>query len=1148
MAANKSSIDLYELLPATYRIDDAAQGLALKALMDLMSEQANLLQEDISGLFDDLFIETCADWVIPYIGDLVANNPIHEAVRGRRADVAKTIYYRRRKGTLPMLEELARAITGWSAHAVVFFEQLGWTQNLNHVRYAGAPNPLALDPNAADRVGTAHIRNVDAMDLLDGPFDITTHTVDVRRIRRTDGWHNIKKIGLFLWRLESYRMELSNPRQSSVPFGWHFSPLGNPAPLFTMPEAELSETGLSTEIDVRAPIRPLAFQNDLAATRRRFPQPVASQYFGKDRSVTIFLNSPNALRPLDVTCLDLSEWERPPAAISGVFSGQLASITIGAATPEINVTIGTEGTHIASLPTGSTTIAAAAAALEASIRNAAPPRGFTGTRVIPVGNQLLVIPGIRGAAINFSGTPADASTVTNLKLAAAAVSVASGVMSGDLSDFPKTFPVPPRLEVTIGLNPARGVVLTAAPTSIADAASKIATALTSSAFPEFAGAQVIVIGTRLLILPGVAGALVRVRTTTADPTTAELLKLTNKTGVDVSLGRFAFAIGDEPAAGTTVQVAYNYGFSADLGGGPYDRRERPRPLGQAGRERPDTIGFPDGMGKFKLIRVPGDAPTISGAVAGWNAAADPHVVIQIEDSRSYTENISIAAPPDGEIILQAMNQTRPTLIGNIDVNASGGQGRFQVNGFCVAGRLSVHGSLGELKLMHSTLVPGLALDESGAPVSPDSASLEIDASNDRLQVIIGHCITGSLQIPYQVVSLDVRDSIIDTSRKEGRAIQAPALISGVFALFFVPVAAPKLRVTIGDEGPLTVQLSGVPATPDDAAVGLQAAIRAASASPGFLDAQVLVRANQFFVLSGNGGRVFIQDAPGDDTASKWKLISPDSRESFGLLSGPLAPTIMLIGATPAVDLVIGTIGPRKVDLTGFPEAQSAAGVFLQNAIRAAGSEAEFTGAEVFLLANQFLIFPGGDGAGASFVFRASDPATLLALQFESARPSIAGSVGGEIEAPNATLENVTIFGGAYFRELTLASNVIFQQIARAVRRQAGCVRFSYITPGSQMPRRYRCEPDLALEGITDAAAKQIVKNRLRPSYTSVHYGDPGYAQLGAGCACEIKTGAENGSEIGAFNLLLQPQRAANLELRLDEYLPFGLQPGLIYMT
>ena len=522
MAANKSIIDLYQLLPATYRVDDASQGLALKALMDLMSEQANLLKEDISGLYDDLFIETCADWVIPYIGDLVANNPIYEAVRGRRADVAKTIYYRRRKGTLPMLEELARDITGWSAHAVAFFEQLGWTQNLNHIRYAGAPNPLALDPNAADRVGTAHIRNLDAMDLLDGPFDITTHTVDVRRIRRTQGWYNIKKIGFFLWRLESYRMELSDPGPSSVPYGWHFSPLGNPAPLFTKPEAELSETGLSTEIDVRAPIRPLAFFNDLAATRGLSPQPASSQYFGKDRSVTIFLNSPNGLQPLDVTCADLSAWERPPAAFSGVFSGPLAVINIAAAAPEIDVTIGAEGTHIAApLPTGSPTLAAAAAALESAIRNAAPTRGFTGARVIPVGNQLLIIPGVRGTAIAFSGTAADATTVTDLKLNA--LSPASGVMSGDLSDFPKSFPAPTQLEVTMGANPPQIVTLASAPTSIAGAAAKIASALNAIiAFPEFAGAQVIVVGTRLLILPGVAGALVRVRALPGDPTVSSL--------------------------------------------------------------------------------------------------------------------------------------------------------------------------------------------------------------------------------------------------------------------------------------------------------------------------------------------------------------------------------------------------------------------------------------------------------------------------------------------------------------------------------------------------------------------------------------------------------------------------------------------------
>ena len=61
-------------------------------------------------MWDDLFVETCAEWVVPYIGDLVANTPIYEVPGvGRRADVADTIHWRRRKGTLAMLGDLARA-------------------------------------------------------------------------------------------------------------------------------------------------------------------------------------------------------------------------------------------------------------------------------------------------------------------------------------------------------------------------------------------------------------------------------------------------------------------------------------------------------------------------------------------------------------------------------------------------------------------------------------------------------------------------------------------------------------------------------------------------------------------------------------------------------------------------------------------------------------------------------------------------------------------------------------------------------------------------------------------------------------------------------------------------------------------------------
>jgi len=33
-----------------------------------------------------------------------------------------------------------------------------------------------------------------------------------------------------------------------------------------------------------------------------------------------------------------------------------------------------------------------------------------------------------------------------------------------------------------------------------------------------------------------------------------------------------------------------------------------------------------------------------------------------------------------------------------------------------------------------------------------------------------------------------------------------------------------------------------------------------------------------------------------------------------------------------------------------------------------------------------------------------------------------------------------------------------------------------------------------------------------------------------------------------FSSLMQPQREANLRIRLEEYLPFGLEPGVIYIT
>jgi hypothetical protein len=138
---------LLDLLPALYRLRDAevaaGQGLSggtagpLEALLTLVAEQLAIVSGNLDQLYDDQFIETCAPWVLPYIGDLIgyqAVNGVAPAVASPRAEVAHTISFRRRKGTVLVLEQLARDVTGWGAHAVEFFRVLAGTQYMNHIR------------------------------------------------------------------------------------------------------------------------------------------------------------------------------------------------------------------------------------------------------------------------------------------------------------------------------------------------------------------------------------------------------------------------------------------------------------------------------------------------------------------------------------------------------------------------------------------------------------------------------------------------------------------------------------------------------------------------------------------------------------------------------------------------------------------------------------------------------------------------------------------------------------------------------------------------------------------------------------------------------------------------------------------------------
>lgn len=315
---------LYELLPAIYRIRDQAPHRIgdrqrrdeLRALLGIIQEQFDRLEDDIAGLYDDWFIETCAEWVVPYIGDLLGVRRLNDiessGLRSQRALVANTLRYRRRKGTLAVLEDVARDVSGWKTHAVEFFQLLGWTQNLNHLRYRIAPNPNPRNPEvlnaySANRVGTVNLRSLDVVDRIGGPFDVVSHSVDVRPLGQINGWHNIRNTGIFTWRLQSYPVLAVKPRSSQGHTDrFHFSPLGNPAPLFTNPEPKDEEKGRVNETNVPGPIRPIAFYQN------------PEDYYGAEahKSFAIYLGQtadPESLIPLDeIMCMDLSTWSEPP--------------------------------------------------------------------------------------------------------------------------------------------------------------------------------------------------------------------------------------------------------------------------------------------------------------------------------------------------------------------------------------------------------------------------------------------------------------------------------------------------------------------------------------------------------------------------------------------------------------------------------------------------------------------------------------------------------------------------------------------------------------------------------------------------------------------------------------------------------------------
>ena len=172
-----------------------------------------------------------------------------------------------------------------------------------------------------------------------------------------------------------------------------------------------------------------------------------------------------------------------------------------------------------------------------------------------------------------------------------------------------------------------------------------------------------------------------------------------------------------------------------------------------------------------------------------------------------------------------------------------------------------------------------------------------------------------------------------------------------------------------------------------------------------------------------------------------------------------------------------------------------------------------------------------------------DPARFPALNralIEESFPVALGVAALAVADATVQLTRVTVLGRIAAHRLS-ASDSIMAGFAAVDDTQDGCVRFSAYVSGSAIPRQYQSA------AIPPGG----------PIFTSDSYGRPGYAQLietadaaitGGADGASISSGAESGSEMGAFSADLNPVKEQGLLLKYAEYMPLGLAPVIVHVT
>jgi hypothetical protein len=682
---------LYSLLPLIYRILDAEQGSPLRSLLEVLGAEFDRMHADIGQLYDNAFIETCEERMVPYLGDLVGQ-PVD--VPGallphlQRVRVANALRHRRRKGRADTLEQVLHEACGWSAVVLDDFRLLATTQSVLHVHLERG---RSLDVRRSRAMGVSR---------AGAPVSMGVSVRGAEDSRGPQGQLNLRHVHVLLSRTQAYPLERSEPHRKPETEGrYTFHALGLDTPLYTRRLHTPALRELPAVLELPLPFTAKGVEMEVTEAREHLLRftPYVPRHVGPGGSLQVFLSG-MPVPVADFHARSLEHWHRPGPSYVGLRSGRV-HLEATARHPELHVWLGEDGPHYLRLPHHAReSLEAMAHALEEALRRASSRTAFTHARVLVLGHHLLVVPGVplEGEPVRFEAASGDEHSAHHLGLSHSQARRVAVLISRELP-FARATPDSQPLSLRLGEAPPLSlqVPLEAAPAALAHSLQQQLQA--HEGWHAHAEQNLLFV---VADAPTASQYLRAEESSAREAQTARRLGLAPQVAVDVNRGRLALSLG---TAEQRLQVSWAYGRSADVGAGPYPR--------EAGLLPPEAdLTWYAEVGKDLPPAPPDSSPlrfqSLSAALAEWNkhpgTGATPRKgLLRLMDSATYTPDVEgfHVLLEHASLRLEAAEGELPTLDGDLKISnkASDSEAlmRFgvdgvQAKGLWLEGRVQVH--------------------------------------------------------------------------------------------------------------------------------------------------------------------------------------------------------------------------------------------------------------------------------------------------------------------------------------------------------------------------------------------------------------------------------------------------------------------------